>query len=75
MGFDPHMGKDRTTSEGGTKLESRSDAFRLIDAVQIGEAIWAVHAFQKKSKMGIKTPKQDVDLIKSRIKQLKERLL
>jgi len=31
-----------------------------------------VHAFQKKSKTGIKTPKQDIDLIKKRIKDLKE---
>jgi len=55
-------------------LPYRSDAFRVVYAVQIDEAIWVVHAFQKKSKTGIKTPKQEVDLIKSRIKQLKEQL-
>jgi phage-related protein len=31
-----------------------------------------VHAFQKKSKTGIKTPKQEIDLIRERLKRLKE---
>ena len=55
-------------------LPHRSDAYRTVYAVQLGEAIWVVHAFKKKSKTGIKTPKEDIDLIKSRIKQLKEML-
>jgi phage-related protein len=33
-----------------------------------------VHAFQKKSKSGIKTPQQDIDLLRERIKRLKEQL-
>ncbi len=55
-------------------LKYRTDAYRVVYALQIGEAIWVVHAFQKKSKTGIKTPKQDIDLIKKRIKDLKELL-
>jgi len=42
----------------------RGDAFRVIYAVQLAEAIWVVHAFQKKSTQGIKTPKREIDLIK-----------
>ena len=38
------------------------------------EEIWVVHAFQKKSTQGIKTPKREVDLIKDRLKRLKEML-
>ncbi|MBT5633897.1 MAG: type II toxin-antitoxin system RelE/ParE family toxin, partial [Nitrospina sp.] len=53
-------------------LKYRADAYRVVYALQIGEAIWVVHAFQKKSKTGIKTPKQDIDLIKKRIKDLKD---
>jgi len=53
-------------------LPYRSDAYRMVYAVQLGDAIWVIHAFKKKSKTGIKTPKEDIDLIKSRIKQLKE---
>jgi phage-related protein len=33
-----------------------------------------VHAFQKKSKSGIKTQKQDIELIQERIKRVKERV-
>ena len=42
------------------------DAFRAVYAVQIGGDIYVLHAFQKKSKSGIKTPKREVDLIKRR---------
>jgi len=38
-------------------LAYRSDAFRTIYAVNIGDRVIVVHAFQKKSKSGIKTPK------------------
>ena len=55
-------------------LAYRSDAYRTIYAVKLGEDIWVVHAFQKKSTKGIKTPKREVDLIRSRIHQLKEQL-
>jgi phage-related protein len=55
-------------------LPYRSDAYRAIYAVQLDEAIWVVHAFQKKSATGIKTPQKDIDLIKARIKRLKEAL-
>ena len=52
----------------------RSDAYRAVYAVELGEAIWIIHAFQKKSKTGIKTPKHEVDLIRERLKRLKEML-
>ncbi|MDR9895653.1 type II toxin-antitoxin system RelE/ParE family toxin [Aetokthonos hydrillicola Thurmond2011] len=48
------------------------DAYRLIYAVQIGDHIYVLHAFQKKSKSGIATPKQDVDLIRKRYKEAQE---
>ena len=35
-------------------------------AVQIGKRIYVLHAFQKKSKKGIETPKREVDLIRQR---------
>jgi phage-related protein len=55
-------------------LPFRGDAFRVVYAVQLGEEIWVVHAFQKKSTQGIKTPKREIDLIKDRLKRLKEML-
>lgn len=39
--------------------------------MQLGEDIWVLHAFQKQSKRGIKTPKREVDLIKDRLKTLR----
>jgi phage-related protein len=55
-------------------LKHRGDAFRVVYALQIDDDIWVVHAFQKKSKTGIKTPKQDIDLIRERLKRLREML-
>ncbi len=55
-------------------LRHRGDAFRVLYAVNIGADIWVIHAFQKKSKAGIKTPKMEADLIRDRLKRLKEAL-
>ncbi len=53
-------------------LAYRSDAYRTVYAVQLADEIWVIHAFQKKSRAGIKTPKQEIDLIRDRLRQLKE---
>src|SRR5256712_6707284 len=55
-------------------LRFRGDAFRVVYAVQLGKEIWVVDAFQKKSTQGIKTPKREIDLIRDRLKSLKEML-
>lgn len=53
-------------------LSFRGDAYRLIYAVQLGDELWVIHSFQKKATKGIKTPKRELDLIKDRLKRLKE---
>ena len=53
-------------------LRYASDAYRVVLAVQIGKRIYILHAFQKKSKKGIETPKRDVDLIKKRYAEAQE---
>lgn len=45
--------------EGGT--------WRAVYTVRYQEAIYVLHAFQKKSKGGIATPKQEIELIKRRL--------
>jgi phage-related protein len=50
----------------------RSDAYRMVYAVKIGEDIWVVHAFQKKSTRGIKTPQHELEVIRERLKRLRE---
>lgn len=55
-------------------LPFQGDAFRVIYTVQFGSEIWVMHAFQKKSTHGIKTPKREMDVVKDRLKRLKEML-
>jgi phage-related protein len=55
-------------------IRVRGDAFRVVYALQLGEDIWIVHAFQKKSKRGIATPQMEIDLVRERLKRLKEQL-
>jgi len=44
------------------------DAYRVVYTVRFREAVYVLHAFQKKSKRGIKTPKHDIHLIRERLK-------
>jgi phage-related protein len=53
-------------------LRYASDAYRVVTAVQLGRRIYVLHAFQKKSKKGIETPKRDADLIKKRYAEARE---
>ena len=48
------------------------DTYRTVVAVKIGENIYVLHAFKKKSKKGIATPRQDLNLIKQRLQEAKE---
>lgn len=55
-------------------LNKRGDAYRVVYAVKIGNDLWVLHAFQKKSASGIKTASQDIDLVRQRLRRLKEML-
>jgi len=55
-------------------LPFRGDAFRVIYGVQIAEEIWVVRAFQKKSVRGVETPQREIDVVRQRLKRLKEAL-
>ena len=55
-------------------LAYRGNAYRTVYAVQIGEDVWVIHAFQKKSTRGIATPKPDRDLIRERLQRVREML-
>ncbi len=45
------------------------DTYRAVDTVKLKDVVYALHAFQKKSKTGITTPKKEIDLIKQRLKK------
>lgn len=44
------------------------DTYRAVYTVRFADAIYVLHAFKKKSKRGIATPKSDIDLIARRLK-------
>lgn len=48
--------------------DHRSDTFRAVYTVQLGNTVHVLHAFQKKSKSGIATPQADANLIEKRLK-------
>ncbi|MCX6593773.1 MAG: type II toxin-antitoxin system RelE/ParE family toxin [Acidobacteria bacterium] len=47
-----------------------SGTYRAVYTVSVGEAIYVLHAFQKKSNTGIGTPKREIDLVRKRLQQL-----
>jgi len=48
------------------------DTYRAVYTVKFEGVVYVLHAFQKKSKQGIATPKQDIELIEARLKRAKE---
>jgi len=48
------------------------DTFRAVYTVRFAKAVYVLHAFQKKSKRGIATPKAELDLINQRLKRARE---
>lgn len=60
---------------GGSVMEiaahDASGTYRAVYTVSIGESIYVIHAFQKKSKAGIATPKSEIEVIRQRLKQLR----
>lgn len=48
------------------------DTYRAVYTIKFADVVYVLHSFQKKSKQGIATPKQDMDLIEARLKRAKE---
>jgi phage-related protein len=48
--------------------DHRGDTYRTVYTVRFATAVYVLHAFQKKSKSGISTPKSDLDLIEQRLR-------
>lgn len=49
--------------------DHRGDTFRTVYTVKLTKAVYVLHAFQKKSKHGIATPKSVMDLVKQRLER------
>ena len=52
--------------------DHRGDAYCAVYTVRFAEVIYVLHAFQKKSKAGIKTPQDDVNLISERLRRAQQ---
>ncbi len=50
-------------------LEGQSGAYRSVYTIKISDVVYVLHCFQKKSKQGIATPMQEIEMIKQRLKQ------
>ena len=46
-----------------------SNTYRAVYTVNIGDVIYVLHSFQKKSKSGIGTPREEIEIITARYKQ------
>lgn len=64
----------RGVGTGVLEITARYDTntYRAVYTVKLGENIYVLHAFQKKSTRGIRTPKREIDLIKQRLKMARE---
>ena len=49
-----------------------NDTYRAVYTVRLADAGYVLHVFQKKSKKGISTPKEEIDKIKARLKMAEE---
>jgi Phage-related protein len=47
--------------------------FRVVYTIKMAKCVFVLHAFQKKSNQGIKTPKQEIEMVKKRLKEALER--
>lgn len=67
-----HRDAKPLTSLGSGVLEVVSDfdtnTYRVVYAVRFREAVYVLHAFQKKSRKGIATPKAEIDVVRRRLK-------
>jgi phage-related protein len=51
--------------------QDASGTYRAVYTVSIGDSVYVIHAFQKKSKSGIATPQPEMDLVRQRLNQLR----
>lgn len=49
--------------------DHRSGTYRAVYTIRFKRAVYVLHVFQKKSKRGIATPKEEMDLVKQRLKR------
>jgi phage-related protein len=73
-GETPSTAKKLKGLAGVVELVERydKDTYRVVYITNIRDILYVLHCFKKKSKQGIKTPKEDIDLIRQRLRQAQE---
>jgi phage-related protein len=70
----PKMAKTLKGFSGGAVIEVREsyegNAYRAVYTVRYADVVYVLHAFQKKSKKGVATPKAEMGLVEKRLKDL-----
>lgn len=77
LGLQPRNGKWLTTIGPGVqeiRIAYSKEAYRVIYVVTLADCIYVLHAFHKKSKTGVATPKEELDLAGKRYKELTKSL-
>ncbi len=73
MGMQPRDGKWLTDVGPGVqeiRIAHSKEAYRVIYVASLADCIYVLHAFHKKAKRGIATPKEELDLATKRYKDL-----
>jgi phage-related protein len=52
------------------KETSEGNSYRAVYTIRFGDVVYVLHAFQKKSKSGIRTPMHEMELIRTRLRDL-----
>jgi phage-related protein len=76
MGERPRNAKPLKGFKGAGVLEIVADydgdTFRAVYTVRFAQRLYVLHAFQKKSKRGIETPKREIRLVEQRLRAAEE---
>lgn len=73
-GKTPETAKPLKGMPGVIELVERynTDTYRAVYVINLGEAIYVLHCFKKKAKRGIHTPKEEMDVIRGRLRQARK---
>ena len=74
LGLRPIIARNMTGLPGVQELRINfdTDTYRVVYIVNLGNTLYVLHSFQKKSTSGISTPKKELEKIKARLNTAKE---
>lgn len=73
-GETPDSCKSLKGMKGAMEIVDRyaTDTYRVVYLAQYGKSVYVLHCFKKKSKQGVKTPRQDMAVIRQRLRLARE---